>query len=281
MNLSFVIITILVSVVISLGIWRLLDLIRNNAAAGKLKASVGGAKNDFEPALILDLPEPAQRYFKFTIKPGTPIYTIVELSMTGKLGFGDKHTPNYRAMKAKQILAPPHGLVWRVNAGPISGSDGFADGRSWTRFWLFNLLPVVRVENNADHYRSAFGRVAAEGAFWVPASLLPSDHVEWTAIDANTARATLSYGDLRQDVEITVDEEGRPSQISIQRWSNENAQKIFKEQPFGGRLSNFQEIDGYCLPAHVEGGNLFGTDEYFPFFVADINQVHFPQKGAQ
>src|SRR6056297_3336784 len=38
----------------------------------------------------------------------------------------------------------------------------------------------------------------------------------------------------------------------------------------GGYLSAFRKFAGYRLPSHVEAGNHFGTDEYFPFFVADV-----------
>jgi hypothetical protein len=36
--------------------------------------------------MIADLPEPAQRYFRFTIAQGTPLLPVVELSMTGIRG---------------------------------------------------------------------------------------------------------------------------------------------------------------------------------------------------
>jgi hypothetical protein len=180
-------------------------------------------------------------------------------------------------MTAQQILAPPNGLVWRMHAGPISGSDGTTRDRSWTRFWLFHLVPIVRVSGNPDHHRSAFGRVVSESAFWVPASLLHSDTVSWTPVNGTTARATVSFGSYSQAIDLTVQADGQPSRVVIQRWSNENADKVFREQPFGGYLSDFQEINGYRLPMRVEGGNLIGTEDYFPFYKAEVQAIRFPQ----
>ena len=180
-------------------------------------------------------------------------------------------------MTAHQILAPPKGLLWRLHAGPISGSDGAMPDASWTRFWLFHLIPIVRVSGNPDHHRSAFGRVVSEGAFWVPASLLPSNTVSWASVSENTARATVSYGGYSQSIDLTVEADGQPSRVVIQRWSNENADKMFREQPFGGDLSDFREIGGYRLPMRVEGGNLIGTEDYFPFFKAEVQSIRFPQ----
>ena len=73
------------------------------------------------------------------------------------------------------------------------------------------------------------------------------------------------------------EDNGQPSRVVIQRWSNENADKEFREQPFGGYLSEFREINGYRLPMRVEGGNLIGTQEYFPFYKAEVQTVRFPQ----
>ncbi|MFW5824271.1 MAG: hypothetical protein ACOCVV_04840 [Marinobacter sp.] len=42
-----------------------------------------------------------------------------------------------------------------------------------------------------------------------------------------------------------------------------------------GCLSEFRSFGGFRLPTHVKAGNYFGTDQYFPFFVPDINDVGF------
>jgi hypothetical protein len=33
---------------------------------------------------------------------------------------------------------------------------------------------------------------------------------------------------------------------------------------------------GLALPFHVEAGNMFGTGDYFPFFIADVTEIRFP-----
>jgi hypothetical protein len=259
----------------ALSAWRQLDRRANARAWDELVPAYTTDLDTFDPAIVADLPEPAQRYFNYMIEPGAPLYTVVELDMTGQIGLGTKLTPNYRPMRANQILAPPHGLVWQLEAGSIRGSDAALPGRSWTRFWLFGLIPVVRV-SDSDHRRSAFGRIVAEAAFWAPASLLPDEFVSWEAIDSDSARAVVRFGPFEQAVDITIDKTGAPTNVQIQRWSNANADKVYREQPFGGELSEFRQFDGYRLPTRVEGGNHFGTPEYFPFFRAEITDIRFP-----
>jgi hypothetical protein len=244
-----------------------------------LAASHGLPASRFHPALVASLPEPARRYFLFTIQSGALIQAVSKISAIGQIGLGTKDKPNYQPMTTEQILAPPLGLVWKLRAGKgllrISGSDAFSGDNSWTRFWLLGVIPIVRVGGNADHLRAAYGRVIAEAVFWAPATLLPSASVVWEAPDANTARATVTLGKMIQTVDITVAADGRPTTVTIPRWSNANSAKTYRLQPFGGYLSEFREFDGYRLPTLVEGGNFIGTDDYFPFYKVTVTGLRF------
>ncbi len=266
---------VLVLAVVALSAWRQLDHRADRIAWNTLADLAAADAQAFDPSMVADLPEPARRYFAFTIAPGTPIRTAFRIEMTGQLGNGTKDAPNYQPMRASQLLAPPFGLVWKVKAGPLGGSDGAMPDGSWTRFWLFKLLPVVRADG-PDHHRSAFGRVVSEAAFWSPASLLPGEYVRWQAVGEDTARATVRFASFTQAVDITVDQSGAPTEVVIQRWSNENPERVFREQPFGGYPSDYAVFDGYRLPTRLEGGNHFGTPDYFPFFIAEVTEISAP-----
>lgn len=252
---------------------RWIDIRNDEAVWQELIAQAGVSRGHYDPAMVRDLPDAAQRYFNFSIAPGASLVPAVELDMLGELGLGTIDDPKYRPMKAHQVLAPPHGLVWRVRVGAIIGSDGATSTSSWTRLWLFGFIPVVRVSDDNDHHRSAFGRVVAEAAFWTPAMLLPGDFVRWESIDENTARAIVTYRDFEQEVDLTVAPSGQPQYVVISRWSNQNAGREYRLQPFGGYLNDFRRFGGYTLPTSVEGGNHFGTDEYFPFFRATVTDI--------
>ncbi len=265
---------------LGLGVLALCDRRARRHEWARLAAHQPAEPARFSKAMLHGLPEPAQRYFRFVIRPGTPLWPVVELAMRGQFGLGTRATPRYQAMQARQILAAPHGFVWamRTRSGlPLSGSDS---GR-WTRFRLFGLLPVARLGGNADHALSAYGRQAAEAVFWSPAAVLPGPGVAWEDVDANTARVTLTRGTLCQAVDVSVDAEGCPVRVSFQRWSDANSLKVYRRQPFGGCLSDFREVDGYRLPFRVEAGNGLGTHDYFPFFIAEITEVRFPGAREQ
>lgn len=262
-----------------LGTWRQSDIRAEQAAWNRLAARQTEPAERFDPAMTAGLPDAAQRFFRYAIEPGTPLFRVAMVSMEGEFGLGNKAKPGYLPMRAKQILAAPYGFVWRVHAGDavrISGSDGLEEGSGWSRFWLFGFAPVARAGGNPDHARAAFGRQVAEAIFWTPAALLPGKNIVWEAIDNDAARVTLTYQGLEQAVDLYVDVDGRPVKVIFQRWSDANPDKTFQLQPFGGYPSKFERFGGYRLPTRIEAGNFFGTDEYFPFFRVNVTSVRFP-----
>jgi hypothetical protein len=274
MKIAFLLAGLLAAALAALALWRLADR-RTDARTWAALEALPQPTGTFDPAMVADLPDPARRYFLYTIAPGTALRTTAVIEMGGEIGMGSKDAPAYRPMRARQILATPAGFVWELDAGLIGGSDGMTAANSWTRFRLGGLLPVVRVGSNADHFRSAFGRVVAEGTFWTPAAFLPGPGIAWEAVDADTARVTVTAHGLSQSVEITVAPDGQPLRVVLPRWSNVNTEKEWRLQPFGGDLADFRTFDGYRLPTTVDGGNHIGTDDYFPFFKARVTAIRF------
>jgi len=279
MKISAVIVLMLIAALFALQAWRWSDTRQADRVWETLIRKTREPRAVFRTAMVEGLPEPTQRYFLFTIKPGTVLSSAAEIEMGGEINLGTREHPNSMPMRGHQLLAAPHGLVWKLQAGQgamrISGSDGISGGQSWTRFWLLGTIPVVRAGGDFDHLRSSFGRVVAESVFFAPAALLPRDGIAWQAVSDDVARATVSHDGMSQSVDITVAKDGHPTMVVISRWSNANPDKTYQLQPFGGYLSEFKDFDGYTLPTRVEGGNLIGTEAYFPFYKAEINDLQF------
>ncbi|NNU80123.1 hypothetical protein HMH01_06695 [Halovulum dunhuangense] len=279
MEVVAVILACLSGAAVALGLLRRSDGRAEQAERARLVATQPRDPARFSPDMLVPLPEPARRFFGFAIRPGTPLLTVADISMTGRFGMGGKAKPAYRQMRARQVLAAPDGFVWAMATQgglPLSGSD---TGR-WTRFRILGLIPVARRGGDADHARAAFGRMIAEAVFWTPAALLPGPGVTWEAVDDDTARVTVSRGGLSQAVDVRVDAEGRPLMVWFQRWSDANPERRYRLQPFGGYLSDFREVAGFRLPHRVEAGNMFGTEDWFPFFLAEVTAIAFPEGGA-
>ena len=241
----------------------------------------GGSGDVFDPATIADLPEPVRRYFAFTLAEGTAIPPGVRIEMTGTVAPGPDAAP--MTMEASQILALPHGFVWSAEAGSglahLSGSDALVNGVSWSRFWSFWLLPVGRAGGSEDHWRSAFGRMVAEAAFWSPASLLPRKGIDWTAPDAGAIRATVTHRGIAQSVDIFLSDDGAPVRVEIDRWSDTDGDGAFAIRRFGGTLADFETVDGITVPMRVEGGYGIGTPGYVPTYRAQVTALDWIETG--
>lgn len=274
MTFIYVFLALLVLLLGTLLTIRLLDWRAEQAEWKRLLSLQPVNPARYDSSLVADLPEPARRFFNFAIAAGTPLYTVAEIDMGGQFSLGVQEEPTYQPMQAYQVLAAPHGFVWRLNLPgiiPVSGSDS----GQWTRFRILGFIPVARMGGDSDHTRSAYGRCIAEAVFWTPAAILPRAGVTWEGVDEHTARVTITHGERSQAVDITVNAEGQPIEISFMRWSNANPEKSHRLQPFGGTLSNFRVVQGFKLPFRIEAGNMFGTNEYFPFFKADVRAIRF------
>lgn len=265
---------------IALGLWV---HSRDRAQAARVWAALESAREadpqPYDPTMVADLPEIAQRYFARAIEPGTPLHRMVRLEMEGSFIMNGNPMP----MTARQILAPPaQGFVWQADVGAglmrFGGSDGYhlAGGteESWTKFWLRGLIPLARIGGTEDHARAAATRVMME-AIWAPATLLPQFGAEWMQTGLDSAEIRFADTPGLEPIQITFDAEGMPLQVVALRWTDANPDKTYRLQPFGGRILEMGRHGGFLIPTRVEMGNLFGTPDYAPFFLATITSAEF------
>lgn len=233
----------------------------------------------FDPAMVADMPEVAQRYFARAILPGTPLHRVVRLEMTGSFIMNGTDLP----MTARQILAPPaQGFVWQADMGAglmrFGGSDGYSRAagheESWTKFWLHGLIPLARVGGTGDHARAAATRLMME-SIWAPASLLPQFGADWVQTGADSAEIRFADAPHLAPLQITFDALGDPVTAVSQRWTDANPERTYRLQPFGGRILETGLHQGFRIPVRVEMGNMFGTPDYAPFFLASITRAAF------
>lgn len=256
--------------------WRFSDNRSDRAEMDRLLALQTQDPSEFSALMVADLPEPARRFFMFAIAEGTPLLPVARLEMSGQFSLGTKDEPNYFDMRAEQVLAAPEGFVWKMTSETSHLGLSGSDTAHWTRFWLGGVLPVTRFGGVDDHARSAFGRYVAEAVIWTPAAVLPGPNVTWAGLDEDRAVVTIRHGELEQVVEVIVAPDGQPTHVVFQRWSDANPEKTYQFQQFGAELSDFHMSQGFRVPRHVEAGNLFGTEGYFPFYVVDVHQIDFP-----
>lgn len=281
--LKFALLTLLALVLVALAVGAFVhsrDRAQARAVWTALEAAAEPGPPLYDPAMIEGLPEIAQRYFARAIAPGTPLHRTVRLEMEGSFIMNGNAMP----MRARQILAPPaHGFVWDAEIGTglmrFAGSDGYhaAEGgpaESWTKFWLHGIVPLARIGGTEDHARAAATRVMLESV-WAPATLLPQFGAEWVHTGADTAEIRFADAPGLEPMQITLDAEGNPVEVHALRWTDANPERVYRLQPFGGRMLEMGRHDGFLIPVRVELGNLYGTPDYAPFFLATITRAEY------
>jgi hypothetical protein len=229
----------------------------------------------FTEDMVSDLPAPARRYLLHAIRPGTQIASSVSIEMTGTMRL--KPEQEWMPMKARQILAPPKGFVWQAEVGAglrrFSGGDHYANGSGRVRFWLWGVIPLVEQEG-PNVSRAALGRLVCE-TIWLPSSLLPQRGVKWESLGDNSARVTMKIGEETVALNLFIEPDGRLHEIRILRWGDRTEDGSFGYIPFGGQMPEERNFGGYTIPSKVSVGWWIGTDRYFEFFRAQIEDAVF------
>lgn len=248
------------------------------AAARHTLLNGGGDVAAFDPDTLIGLPEPAERLLRRSLPAGTPLTSVVELAMRGRLKLG----PRWLPFRADQILAAGRGFVWRAIVGNrvvrFSGADVMTPEGASMEFRLHGLIPVVR-SGGPDIARSAAGRLAAETVAWLPQALVPQAGAQWTALDHRRAVVTVAHpggpaGVEGTAVQVTVDDEGRLTSCGLDRWNG--SARPPRLEPFGGEFDDeFVTPEGVRLGDRCRVGWGWGTDGWASgqFFTAQIDSA--------
>lgn len=254
-------------------VFRLADDLRIQALWGALAASGDGEV--FSPDMVAGLPEPARRYLLHAIQPGTPLAASAELDMVGTIRL--KPADEWLAIRGTEVLAVPHGLIWKASVGHgvlrVTGYDRYGNGQGRMAWRLWGLIPIVRAAG-PDIGRSARGRLFIE-AIWLPSALLPHNGVQWESLDNDTARATAHISGERMELVIGVASDGTLRTMSIRRWGNQTRDGSYADIPFGGKVMEEGRFGGYTVPSRLAVGWWVDSSGYFEFFRPEITGIRY------
>jgi hypothetical protein len=226
----------------------------------------------YDPESVTYLPEPAQRYLRHAIAPGTRLARSVVVEMQGRIGL--KPGADKLPFQASQILAMPNGLIWKATVGEgvrqITGSDRYIAGEGAMHWFMGYLIPLVSA-SGVDVTRSAAGRVALEAPLMLPSALHPDAGARWEAVDARSARVYLQVGSEQLALLISVAPDGRLERIEMPRW---DAGGLDGKPGYvlwvGDQLTEERTFGGYTIPVRMRATKRADTSQADAFFEAEI-----------
>jgi hypothetical protein len=225
----------------------------------------------FDPAALVALEEPVQRYLNHALAPGAVVAGGRRFSMVGRIKVG-----RWLAFDAVQEMSRDgHAFTWTARAGlgpirPLRVVDRYRLGAGSTEGRLFGRLRFMHADDE-DTGRSAAGRAAVESVM-DPASLLPDNGVSWRAERNDLIVARFDVPPERAQVRLRIDAIGALRSVEIMRWGNVG-QDGFRYIPFGGDIHAEQRFGDLVVPSELTIGWWYGTARYRPFFHATIHDA--------
>lgn len=203
---------------------------------------------------LSDLPEPVQRYFRAVLTDGQPVIDAVSLEQAGTFNMNGQ----WRSFTADQrVITRRPGFDWNAQIAMMPGvaarvHDSYIEGEGILHASLFGLVTVSEMRGTPEMAQGELLRFFAE-APWYPTALLPSQGVQWEAVDDSSARATLTDDDLAVTILFTFGEDGLIESTYAEARGRAVADEIIMT-PWEGHFSGYEERCGMLVPLEGEVG---------------------------
>jgi hypothetical protein len=202
-----------------------------------------------EPAVLTEadiahLPEPVQRWLHYSDVIGREYPHSVRLKQEGEIRLSPDGA--WMPFTAEQYYTTdPPSFIWKIDTSmmsviPISGRDAYVDGHGNMKILAGSLIPVV--DETGEHMDQGTLVRYLNEIFWFPAGAV-SPYIEWEGVDANAARATMTYGDMTVEATFYFDDEGRPVNMMAPRYQDAGNGEV-KWLPWWTPIHEYGEFDG-------------------------------------
>ncbi len=199
-----------------------------------------------------DIPVPVQRYFEAIGIEAQPVIRSVRLKQRGQMRTSPEG--GWIPIEAEQyITVEPPGFVWLAKTRvmgvlPMWVRDRFIDGHG--EMWI-RPLGLVTLGRSAgpEIDQGTMLRYLAEMA-WLPTALLPSERLQWEAIDDRSARAILTLADRSVDATFEFGPSGLIQRVESQRYYDTGNGYDLKR--WSGVHSDYREVEGMLIPTGAE-----------------------------
>jgi len=205
------------------------------------------------PADWAGLPAPVQRYFARTLQRGARRVALADIRHTGDFALRPNDWKPFTSLQ--RYSTRPRGFAWDATIRmmpllPVRVRDTYINGAASMRGAAGGLVTIVNQAGTPGLASGALMRYLAELA-WLPTALLPSEGVEWTAVDDSTAHATLIDAFTSVSLDFHFYAEGGIARVSGVRMRDVEGTAI--PTPWEGVFSrDVVTVDGMQLPASAE-----------------------------
>ena len=233
-----------------------------------LATSSAGEARFISEAMLDGLPEPVQRYLRYTGVIGKPFVRRVHLRQKGRmlLASGTPWVP----LKAEQWYSVrPPGFVWyatlHIGRVPIvRARDMYRTGEGRMLIKAASLVTVADAKGK-EFDQGEMVRYLSE-MMWFPSAFL-EDNVSFEAVDASSARVILTDGGRTASGTLFFDPEGRLTEFVARRYDGTDL------ETWSVSIAAYGQFEGLKLP--VRGKAVWklaeGDQEYIDVTITELH----------
>jgi hypothetical protein len=203
------------------------------------------------------LPAPVQRYFRAALQDGAPMVVGAAVEHRGSFNMStDIGAPQWRPFTSRQrVVTRRPGFVWDGRVAMLPGlavnvHDAYVGGEGILHPAVAGLVTLGDLRGTEDVAVGELMRFFAEAA-WYPTALLPSQGVQWQAVDERSARATLHDGTRAVTLQFFFGKDGLVTAVRAETRGRTVGDAVIPT-PWEGRWSNHQRRDGMRVPLDGE-----------------------------
>ncbi len=229
----------------------------------------------YDAAEIIDLPAPVRRYFQSALRDGQPIIQSADLEIAGSFNLS-LDAPQWKPFTSQQhITTKRPGFFWDARimmfpGVPVLVYDAYVAGEGMLRPSILGLYSIGDLRGSGEIAQGELMRFFAE-AVWYPTALLPSQGVTWVAVDAASAKATLTDGPISLTMLFRFGADGMIASIHADARGG-TLDGVSVMMPWECRVSSYQTRDGMRVPFTGEAVYVTPKGER-PYFRGTITQI--------
>lgn len=229
------------------------------------------------------LPAPVQRYFRAVLTDGQPIIAAATIEMTGTMNMsatGEQWKP---FTSQQRVVTRKPGFLWDAQVVMFPGlpahvEDSYIAGHGRLIAKMFGLFTVADSQGEGEIARGEFMRYFAESP-WYPTALLPSQGVQWEAVDDVSAKATLIDGPIALTLLFRFNDAGLIASVRAEaRGAGVGKDGAMVMLPWDCALSDYQPQGGMMIPMTGEAAWVRpeGRKVYFVGHVKKLSHEFLP-----
>lgn len=198
----------------------------------------------FSDQQLLGLPEPVQRYFKLVLKEGQPYISYVRMTHDGQFKTGANN--GWININGEQYATTEKpGFIWKGSTTMFTARDMYIADKGRL------VVSLLSIYNMVDGRGETFDqgellRWLGESVLY-PTNLLPSENLQWSAIDTHTSKFTFNHNGLSLFYVVTFNDAGEIIQLETKRYMDKEHLETWII-----KLAKYKEMNNVVVPTAFE-----------------------------